>query len=221
MDTAVSLRGVSRTFTTLGSRVQALSGVSCDIAAESFQIIAGPSGSGKTTLLNLIGGLDRATSGEVVIGGRNLGTLNERELALFRRHRVGFIFQGNNLITSLTAFENIELPLILAGAVERESRVHAILDEIGLRSKHHMFPQYLSAGEQQRVAVARAVVHAPEIVLADEPTANLDTQTGADILALLQRLNRTFKATVLLSTHDPRIIQASPNVLRLRDGELQ
>lgn len=220
MKTAVSLKHVSRVFVTGGSRVNALSDVSCDIPAESFQIIAGPSGSGKTTLLNLIGGLDRATSGEVAIGDMSLGTLNERALALFRRHRVGFIFQGNNLITTLTAFENIELPLILTGVRARNSRVQAILEEIGLGKKHRMFPQYLSAGEQQRVAVARAVVHSPDIVLADEPTANLDTQTGTAILTLLQRLNQRFKATVLLSTHDPRIIQAGHPVLHLSDGRL-
>jgi putative ABC transport system ATP-binding protein len=221
MDFAVSLKNTSKIFVTGRTQVKAISDVSFDIPEESFWVIAGPSGSGKTTLLNLIGGLDRATSGEVVSGTLNLTRMDEQDLALYRRRRVGFIFQGNNLITSLTAFENIEIPLILTGASQRKTKVMAILDEIGLSSKHHMFPQYLSAGEQQRVAVARAVVHSPKIVLADEPTANLDTRTGSEILALLQRLNRKLKRTILLSTHDPRIIENSKHVLWLSDGRLQ
>jgi len=220
MDIAVSLKNTSKVFVTGGTQVNAISHVSFDIPEGSFWIIAGPSGSGKTTLLNLIGGLDRATSGEVAIGTMDLGGMDEQALALYRRRRVGFIFQGNNLITSLTAFENVELPLILTGASHRKSKVQAILEEIGLRDKHHMFPQYLSAGEQQRVALARAVVHSPKIVLADEPTANLDAKTGTEILTLLQRLNKNLKRTILLSTHDPRIIENSEHVLRLSDGKL-
>jgi putative ABC transport system ATP-binding protein len=221
MDIAVSLINASKVFMTGSAQVKAISDVSFDIPDGSFWVIAGPSGSGKTTLLNLIGGLDRATSGEVVIGTMKLSRMDEQGLALYRRSRVGFIFQGNNLITSLTAFENIEIPLILTGASHRKSKVRAILEEIGLSDKHRMFPQFLSAGEQQRIAVARAVVHSPKIVLADEPTANLDAKTGSEILILLQRLNRKLKRTILLSTHDPRIIENSENVLQLSDGKLQ
>ena len=221
MDTAVSLKNASKVFMTGSKQVRAISDVSFDIPEGSFWIIAGPSGSGKTTLLNLIGGLDGATAGEIVVGATNLTDMDEQQLALYRRRQVGFIFQGNNLITSLTAFENIEIPLILTGAARRKDKVEAILKEIGLSDKHRMFPQYLSAGEQQRVAIARAVVHSPKIVLADEPTANLDAKNVAEILALLQRLNQRLKRTILLSTHDPRIIENSKNVLRLSDGSLQ
>jgi putative ABC transport system ATP-binding protein len=220
MDIAVSLKNTTKVFVTGSTQVHAISNVSFDIREGSFWIIAGPSGSGKTTLLNLIGGLDHATSGEIAIGAMDLNGMDEQDLALYRRRQVGFIFQGNNLITSLTAFENVELPLILTGASNRKPKVQAILEEIGLGDKHRMFPQYLSAGEQQRVALARAVVHSPKIVLADEPTANLDAKTGADILALLRRLNKTLKRTILLSSHDPRIIENSEHVLRLSDGKL-
>ena len=220
MTSAVSLQSVSKVFVTGGARVKAVSDVSFEIPAGSFQVIAGPSGSGKTTLLNLIGGLDQVTSGDVLVGDMALSQMDEQDLARYRRHRVGFIFQGNNLITTLTAFENIEIPLILINAPHRKSRVQALLKDIGLADKAHMFPQYLSAGEQQRVAVARAVVHSPEIILADEPTANLDAKNGAEILRLLQRLNRQLRRSILLSTHDPRIIENSDNVLWLSDGRL-
>ena len=220
MKPAVSLKQVSKVFITGGIRVKAVTAISLSIQEGAFWIVAGPSGSGKTTLLNLIGGLDRATEGEIQVGDLRLSTMTERDLALYRRHRIGFIFQGNNLIPTLTAFENIEIPLILIGDSDRKTKVNDILREIGLRDKAHMFPQFLSAGEQQRVAVARAVVHSPHLVLADEPTANLDMQTGGNILLLLQRLNKKLKCTVLFSTHDQRIIDTGENVLRLRDGRL-
>jgi putative ABC transport system ATP-binding protein len=215
------MQQVSKIFVTGGARVKALANISLEIQEGAFWVVAGPSGSGKTTLLNLIGGLDEVTSGEIQVGGMNLSGMTERDLALYRRHHVGFIFQGNNLIPTLTAFENIEIPLILTGEPERKAKVHDILAEIGLQGKAHRFPQFLSAGEQQRVAVARALVHAPRLVLADEPTANLDLKTGTDILSLLQRLNRKLKRTVLFSTHDQRIIGTAENVLRLRDGRLE
>ena len=221
MKIAVSLKNTSKTFITGRTQVRAISDVTVDIPEGSFWVVAGPSGSGKTTLLNLIGGLDRATEGDIFVGATNLTDMNEQHLALYRRQAVGFIFQGYNLITSLTAFENIEIPLILTGATRRKEKVEAILEEIGLSDKHHMFPQYLSAGEQQRVAIARAVVHSPGIVLADEPTANLDAKNVVEILALLQRLNQKLERTILLSTHDPRIIENSKNILRLSDGKLQ
>jgi putative ABC transport system ATP-binding protein len=221
MNIAVSLKNASKTFLTGSTQVRAISNVSVDIPEGSFWVIAGPSGSGKTTLLNLIGGLDGPTNGEIIVGANHLADMDEQRLALYRRYEVGFIFQGNNLITSLTAFENIEIPLILTGADRRKEKVGDMLEEIGLGHKRHMFPQYLSAGEQQRVAIARAVVHSPKIVLADEPTANLDAKNVAEILALLQRLNRKLERTILLSTHDPRIIENSQDILRLSDGKLQ
>ena len=220
METAVDVKNVSKVFLTGGTQVKALTDISVSVHAGSFLVIAGPSGSGKTTLLNLVGGLERATRGEIFIHGAPLSSMNEQGLALYRRHRVGFIFQGNNLIPTLTAFENIEIPLILTGASRRKTMVESILEDIGLRHKGNMFPQYLSAGEQQRVAVARAVVHSPEIVLADEPTANLDVKTAFEILSLLQQLNRKLKRTVFFSTHDARIIENSDNVLLLADGRV-
>jgi len=220
MKTALSMQQVSKIFTTGGIQVKALTNISLEIQEGAFWVVAGPSGSGKTTLLNLIGGLDEVTSGEIQVDGMKLSGMTERGLALYRRHHVGFIFQGNNLIPTLTTFENIEIPLILTGEPERKAKVHDILGEIGLQGKAHRFPQFLSAGEQQRVAVARAVVHAPRLVLADEPTANLDLKTGTNILSLLQHLNQKLKRTVLFSTHDQRIIDTAENVLRLRDGRL-
>lgn len=220
MDMIVSLKSVSRVFKTGQIKVHAVNNVSLQIPQGSFQVIAGASGSGKTTLLNLIGGLDHSTSGEVNVAGRNLNTLDEQTLSVFRRHQAGFIFQGNNLLATLTAFENIEIPLILIGAPERKAKVETILADVGLHDKGAMFPQYLSAGEQQRVAVARALVHSPEIVLADEPTANLDSQTGAEIVELLKNLNRKLNRTILLATHDPRIIDRNENVIMLRDGKI-
>jgi putative ABC transport system ATP-binding protein len=217
----ITLNEVTKTFITGQTRVKAVSDVSLSIPRGSFRVVAGTSGSGKTTLLNLMGGLTRPTSGTIVIGRRNLTEMNERDLAVFRRHQVGFVFQGNNLIPTLTAFENIEIPLILIRAADRKAKVEAILDEVGLLHKQEMFPQYLSVGEQQRIAIARAVVHVPEIILADEPTANIDSKAGQDIFALLQTMNQKLKRTILFSTHDPKIIEKSDQVLWLEDGRVR
>ena len=217
----ITLNEVTKTFITGQTRVKAVSDVSLSIPRGSFRVVAGTSGSGKTTLLNLMGGLTRPTSGTIVIGRRNLTEMNERDLAVFRRHQVGFVFQGNNLIPTLTAFENIEIPLILIRAADRKAKVEAILNEVGLLHKQEMFPQYLSVGEQQRIAIARAVVHVPEIILADEPTANIDSKAGQDIFALLQTMNQKLKRTILFSTHDPKIIEKSDQVLWLEDGRVR
>ena len=217
----ITLKDVTKIFTTGQTRVKAVSEVSLSIPRGSFRVVAGTSGSGKTTLLNLMGGLTRPTSGTIIIGRRNLTEMDERALAVFRRHQVGFVFQGNNLIPTLTAFENIEIPLILIRAADRKAKVEAILDEVGLLHKQEMFPQYLSVGEQQRIAIARAVVHAPEIILADEPTANIDSKAGQDIFALLQTMNQKLKRTILFSTHDPKIIEKSDRVLWLEDGRVR
>ena len=216
----IILKDVTKIFTTGQTQVKAVSGVSISIPQGCFRVIAGTSGSGKTTLLNLIGGLERPTSGDIMIGHRNLSRMDEQALAIFRRQQVGFIFQGNNLISTLTAVENVEIPLILTQASDRKARIEAVLNDVGLLHKQHMSPQHLSVGEQQRIAIARAVVHSPEIILADEPTANIDSKAGEDILFLLQTLNQKLKRTILFSTHDSRIIEKSETVIRLRDGRV-
>ena len=217
----ITLQDVTKKFTTGQTQVSAVSHVSISIPRGSFRVLAGTSGSGKTTLLNLIGGLTRPTSGRIMIGDQDLTEMDEQALALFRRHQVGFIFQGNNLISTLTAFENIEIPLILTQAVSRKAKVEAILKDVGLLHKQQMFPHYLSVGEQQRIAIARAVVHSPEIVLADEPTANIDSKASEEILLLLQTLNRKLNRTILFSTHDPKIIEQNEKVIWLKDGSVK
>jgi len=216
----ITLQDVTKKFTTGRTQVYAVSHVSLSIPRGSFRVVAGTSGSGKTTLLNLIGGLTRPTTGKIMIGDQNLSEMDEQALAIFRRHRVGFIFQGNNLISTLTAFENIEIPLILTRASDRRAKVESILEDVGLLHKQQMFPRYLSVGEQQRIAIARAVVHSPEIVLADEPTANIDSKASEEILLLLQTLNQKLNRTILFSTHDPKIIEQNEKVIWLRDGEI-
>jgi putative ABC transport system ATP-binding protein len=217
----IVLKEVSKIFSTGQTQVKAVLGVSLTIPRASFRVVAGTSGSGKTTLLSLVGGLTRPTSGRIMMGHQDLSEMDEQGLALFRRHQVGYIFQGNNLISTLTAFENVEIPLILTQAAHRKAKVEAILEEVGLLDKKQMFPRYLSMGEQQRIAIARAVVHTPEIVLADEPTANIDSKAGTDILGLLQTLNQKLNTTILFSTHDPRIIEKNEQVIWLRDGVVQ
>jgi putative ABC transport system ATP-binding protein len=216
----ITLQDVTKKFTTGPTQVNAVSHVSISIPRGSFRVLAGTSGSGKTTLLNLIGGLTRPTTGKIMIGDQDLTEMDEQALAIFRRHQVGFIFQGNNLISTLTSFENIEIPLILTQAADRRAKVEAILKEVGLLHKQQMFPHYLSVGEQQRIAIARAVVHSPEIVLADEPTANIDSKASEEILLLLQTLNQKLNRTILFSTHDPKIIEQNEKVIWLRDGEI-
>ncbi len=217
----ITLKDVTKIFTIGQTQVTAISSVSISIPRGSFRVIAGTSGSGKTTLLNLIGGLERPTSGNIFMGQQDLTEMNEQALAIFRRHQVGFIFQGNNLISTLTAFENIEIPLILTQAQDRKTKVEAILRDVGLLHKQGMFPHTLSVGEQQRIAIARAVVHEPEIILADEPTANIDSKAGEDIFLLLQTLNQKLKRTILFSTHDPKIIGKNEKVIWLKDGRLE
>jgi len=217
---AIVLETVSKVFQTGRVPVAAIQEVSLVIPGGAFRTIAGASGSGKTTLFNLIGGLETPTGGRIRMGDLRLDPLGERELAHYRRHRVGFVFQGNNLIPTLTAFENVEIPLILTGSRQRRQKAAEALAAVGLADKRDRMPHLLSGGEQQRIAIARAVVHAPDLVLADEPTANLDSGSGAAVLKLLKRLNRQLDTTVLFSTHDQRIIDMSDHVLWLSDGRI-
>lgn len=218
---AIRLEGVSKVFRSHGFEITAVSDVTLKVPERALLVIAGPSGSGKTTLLNLIGGMDRPSSGEIVVGGLHLGGLDEEGLALYRRRRIGFIFQGNNLLPSLTVSENVAFPLLLLGEDNVKEKVHAVLGHVGLAERGASSPQDLSGGEQQRVAIARALVHSPAIVLADEPTANLDSRTGEEIFLLLERMNRLTGAIIIFATHDPVIVENAPWVLRLHDGKIQ
>lgn len=200
----------------------ALRGINIKIAEGEFTAIAGPSGSGKTTLLNIIGCLDTPTKGDVAINGRLISALNAREKADLRKNEIGFIFQTFNLIPVLTAFENVELPLLLLDkdAGRRRERVVSILDEVGLGDFVNRRPNEMSGGQQQRVAIARALVKQPSMVLADEPTANLDSTTAREILSLMQVLNDKHKATFIFSTHDQLVMEFARRVIRLRDGKV-
>lgn len=203
--------------------VPALQDVSIDIDAGEFTVMVGPSGSGKTTLLNHIGALDQPTSGEIYIGDQLLNNLSRSELTRLRLWKIGFIFQEYNLISVLSALENVEYVMLLQGIAHRERRrrADAILQEVGLASMAHRRPHELSGGQQQRVAVARAMVSQPAIILADEPTANLDSKTGADLLDLMRALNEQHGTTFLFSTHDPMVMERAKRVVRLRDGRIE
>ncbi len=203
------------------TKVRALQGVSISIGKGEFVTIAGPSGSGKSTLLNLIGCLDFPTSGEVWIGDMPVSSLNERRLNRIRLRTIGFIFQSFNLIPVLNVYENIELPLLIhpdVSAFERKKRVEALIDAVGLSLQKKQKPAELSGGQRQRVAVARALVTKPAIVLADEPTANLDSKTGIEIIDLMHNINKSDSTSFIFSTHDPKIIQRADRVYYLQDG---
>jgi putative ABC transport system ATP-binding protein len=199
---------------------QALRGVSLSIEKGEFAALVGPSGSGKTTLLQLLGCLDRPTSGRVLINGKDVSQLNRNQRADMRRGTIGFIFQFFALIPTLTAYENVELPLLLTGkpAAERKERVTGLLESVGLPDRAHHRPDQLSGGEQQRVAVARALAGSPSMILADEPTANLDTANGEAVMETMVRLNQETGVTFVFATHDPRVIKYARRVITLRDG---
>jgi len=203
--------------------VPALRGVDLDIEAGEFTAVAGPSGSGKTTLLNLIGCLDRPTRGRLVIDGDDVAGYKPSELASLRREKIGFVFQTYNLVPVLTAYENVELPLVLLGRhtrVEIRDRVMSMLSEVGLAGLENRRPMDLSGGQQQRVAIARALVKQPSLVLADEPTANLDSENSQAILALMKTMNETRGATYLFSSHDPLVIGYARRLVQMRDGNI-
>ncbi len=202
--------------------VHALRGISMEVEKGEFTAIAGPSGSGKSTLLNLIGCLDTPTSGKVFINSVDVSRYSKKELANIRRESIGFVFQSFNLIPILTAFENVAFPLSLLrkDAGEIEESVNQILDDVGLSGMEHRYPRELSGGQQQRVAVARALVKEPSLVLADEPTANLDSTTGAEILDLMKDLNEQKGATFVFSTHDPMVMERARRIIRLHDGQI-
>jgi putative ABC transport system ATP-binding protein len=215
----ISLEDVVKRFD--GKRtVTALNGINLTIEQGEMTAIVGPSGSGKSTLLNLIGCLDRPTSGNISIDGRNLATLDDDELTRIRRDKIGFVFQFFNLLSTLTALENVSLPLHLRGWSKAKTRDRAreLLDLVGLSKRVTHLPEELSGGERQRVAIARALSIYPPILLGDEPTGNLDSQTGVEILALLQQLHERLGSTLVIVTHDPGVAQKCPRMLRMRDG---
>lgn len=223
MKAIVSVREAVKNYTLGNVVVPALRGVTLDVVEGDFLAIAGPSGSGKTTLLNLIGCVDTPTSGSVEVAGKDTRQLSERQLTDLRLHTIGFIFQSFNLVSVLTVFQNIELPLLLQRKLtgpERAQRVSALLERVGLREYGSHRPSELSGGQRQRVAIARALVTGPQLVLADEPTANLDSVTGAHILDLMRELNRTEKTTFIFSTHDQSVMAHANAVVRLADGKL-
>ncbi|MFZ0449137.1 MAG: ABC transporter ATP-binding protein [Desulfatiglandaceae bacterium] len=218
----VECKGLSKTYQQGKLTVQALSDVNLSVAAGGFVALAGPSGSGKTTLLNLIGGLDRADAGQILVDGRDYSLLTRAEMADLRLRRIGFVFQSYNLIPVLSAVENVEYVMLLQGvsATERRGRARRILDDVGLAGKYDRRPAELSGGQQQRVAVARAIVSGPSIVLADEPTANLDSKTGEGLLQLMQWMNQEHQVTFIFSTHDRMVMDYARRIILIRDGRV-
>jgi len=218
----IELDKVGKTYRTGNRDVPAVVDFSTRIEAGEFTVLAGPSGSGKTTLLNLIGCLDQPTAGRVLINGRDVGSQPTAKLADFRRDHIGFIFQSYNLIPVLTALENAEFTLMLQGVppAERRRRVMAIFERLGIAGLEDRRPDDLSGGQQQRVAVARAIAARPSLVLADEPTANLDSASSRELLAMMRQLNREDGMTFVFSSHDPQVIEQARRVITLRDGRL-
>jgi len=222
-DTIIQMEGLAREYEMGGSKINALDGVDLEIERGEYVSIVGPSGSGKTTLFNMIGGLDRPTRGVVYIDGVDISKLDAYELAWLRCRKIGYIFQTFNLIPVLTATENVALPTVFAGVPRDEGlkKAEKILASVGLRERLHHKPGELSAGQQQRVAIARAMANDPAIILADEPTGNLDLNTGMEIIDLLHGLNKSRGMTLIAATHDLKMIKASDRIVWMRDGKIE
>lgn len=220
MTTVLACENLTRIYRTEAEEVRALDGVSLDVKAGEFVAIMGASGSGKSTLLHLLGGLDRATSGKLVLDGIAYEKLSSRELTHLRRRRIGFVFQFFNLIPTLTAAENIVLPLLLDGRRENPALLQRLFDELGLRDRARHKPAQLSGGQQQRVAIARALITEPSLILADEPTGNLDSHTAEEILKQFRRYCDQAGRTVVLVTHDPKVAAYADRVITLQDGKI-
>lgn len=217
------LAGVRKSYQMDAVTVPVLQGIDVAVRPAFFTVLLGPSGSGKTTLLNLLGCLDRPDEGKVMVAGTDVTSLTNDELADFRSENIGFVFQSFNLIPVLTAFENVEYPLILAGMdpERRQRRVKRLLEAVGLDQRAHNRPGQMSGGQRQRVAIARALARKPKLVIADEPTANLDSQTGAAIIALMRWMQQNFKISFIFSSHDSGLIKAADDLIVLRDGVIQ
>jgi|SRR5580658_1495394 putative ABC transport system ATP-binding protein len=218
----IRLRDVSKTYKEGPVEVAALRGMSLEIASQSFTMVVGPSGSGKTTLLNLIGCIDTPTAGNIEIDGHDVASLDDRSVTEFRARKIGFIFQHFNLVPVLSALENVEYALLLSkiSATRRREATLAMLKSVGLYEQRNQRPNQLSGGQKQRVAIARALVKEPTIVLADEPTANLDSQTGASIVELMREMQSRSQTTFVFSTHDPQLMRHAEDTFTIRDGAL-
>jgi putative ABC transport system ATP-binding protein len=217
----VTVSGLTKVYKTSAEEVRALKGIEWEVGPGEAVAIMGPSGCGKTTLLNLLGGVDHPSQGQIHVGDQRLTSLSERELERYRLLRVGFVFQFFNLIPTLTALENLELPMLIAGIPpqERQKRCEGLLQMVGLGEKLHKRPEELSGGEQQRVAVALALANDPSLILADEPTGNLDTENTATIAALFVSLAESYGKTVIMASHDPKAVEQFKRVYHMRDGK--
>jgi putative ABC transport system ATP-binding protein len=222
MSALVQVRGVHKVYQRGAERLDVLRGLDLEVPQGDFLALMGPSGSGKTTLLNMIGGLDRPTSGSVVVGGRNLAQMRSRQLAQWRAQHVGFVFQFYNLLPVLTAARNVEVPLLLTrlSRAERAKHVAAALELVGLSDRANHYPRQLSGGQEQRVGIARAIVTDPTLLLCDEPTGDLDRETAGEILGLLAELNQRYEKTVIMVTHDPLAAERARRVLQVDKGVL-
>jgi len=218
----VVLKGVTRTYRLDAVDVPALTDINLVILPNRFTVISGPSGSGKTTLLNLIGCIDRADQGSIMVGGKSVQTMDDDTLSDFRARQLGFVFQNFNLLQVLTAYENVEYPLVLTGvpADKRRARVTALLEAVGLADRANNRPGQLSGGQRQRVAIARALALRPQLVLADEPTANLDSKTGSEIIALMREMQQQHKVSFIFSSHDPKVLEAADDAVHIQDGRI-
>ena len=222
-ETLIKLRGIGKSYERGGERLKILDALDLDVPRGAFEALMGPSGSGKSTLLNLIAGLDRPTSGTIDIAGKQLHSMSEGELAHWRANTIGFVFQSYNLMPVLTAVENVELPLLLTKvpSSERRKRAEIALRVVGLDDRKTHYPRQLSGGQEQRVAIARAIVNDPQIIVADEPTGDLDRQAADDVLALLEKLNKDLGKTIVMVTHDPAAAERASVIRRLNKGALQ
>jgi len=221
----ISVKDLTKVYKMGEHEVRALRGVSLDIEAGEFVAVTGPSGSGKSTFMHIAGCLDRPTSGQYILDGKDVSTISKDELARVRNEKIGFVFQGFNLLTRTTALDNVELPLLYRSqngfkTKDRHKRAMAALEAVGLSSRHHHMPNQLSGGQQQRVAIARAIINEPSIILADEPTGNLDTRTSIEVMGIFQRMNRERGITVLLITHEVDIAEYGTRLIRFRDGRV-
>mgnify|MGYP001435658184 FL=1 len=218
----IQVRGLHRHFQMGAETVHALDGVDATIEQGEFMGIIGPSGSGKSTLLYLIGGLDQPTSGEIWVDGTDIAALDENHLAQYRQKSIGFIFQSFNLIPTMTAMQNVEFPMIFARVLphEREERAKRMLEMVGLGDRIHHKPTELSGGQQQRVSIARSLVNNPDIILADEPTGNLDSKSGGEVINILQRLNQEEGRTIIMVTHDQSLLAATTRHIQILDGRI-
>lgn len=219
---AVRLKRVAKTYSAGATEVSALNDISLEIPFHRFSMVIGASGSGKTTLLNLIGCIDKPTSGDLVVCDEDVVALGDDAMADFRARNIGFIFQNFSLVPVLSAYENVEYPLLLVGmpAAGRRERTAAMLDAVGLSAQARQLPNELSGGQKQRVAIARALVKGPQVVLADEPTANLDSATGASIIALMRKVQEESRTTFIFASHDPQLISNADEIFAIRDGQI-